>query len=357
MFRFYLILLCSLLWFHLSAQNGPCGNGIGTILFSEDFDGEANQATTGIDASGTSWSVVCPACSPGQSTGDHLWVENGGLEGQDTNGPATFTVSGIDLTDCAVVSFTFDYTSIGYMGSGNLECVAECQFGPGCSGNTDDVISNTACNNCWDFLYGELDFGSSQQTQVLLGDDCNVPDNGSAANTVCASTDSNGDPIPPADLASTDINIVMAMWAGAENMTIDNVVLICYTAAEVAACADATVSSACPAPMCDAAIAAATPSIVVDSESTCLIAGGTPDGGMISAATCPAGSTIEYAVDGGAFTTILPEYDQSIAQSIVARCVCDIDDTMIGTGTAVVTNPATCPPLCEPNAGTINNNK
>lgn len=116
--------------------------------------------------------------------------------------------------------------------------------------------------------------------------------------------------------------------------------------------------------ICDAAIATSTPAVTVDSESTCAMAGGTLMGGAISAATCPAGSTVEYSTDGTNWSTTLPTYDQESPITVTARCVCDIDPSVIGTGTAVTTVPGICPPPAEvcnacdcaaaPNSYTIN---
>jgi len=250
-----LALFVSLIFTSTITYAQPCGPGVGTVLFNEDFEGEADGATSGTDASGVAWTATCPGCA----ASDFFEVDNNsgnamgcngsnGLRGNDTNGPGTFTAAGIDLTGCEVVYFNFDYCASGYTGTGNLECVTECS---GCSGVPSEGVSNGGCNNCWDFLYGELNWGSGSAQQILLGDDCNAPPSGTTGSAICGSTDMDGNPIPPADLTSVDINIVMAMWAGSENMVIDNVMLICYTAAEVAACADPAVADACPPPACD----------------------------------------------------------------------------------------------------------
>ncbi len=241
--------------FVTGAYAQPCGPSVGTILFSEDFEDEGDEATSGTDDNGIAWTATCPGCI----TGDFFEVDsnsgnamgcNGtqGLRGNDTNGPGTFNVSGIDISPCEVIYFSFDYCSTGYPGDGNLECFEQCTISGGCSGIPSEGVSDPGCNNCWDFLYGELDWGSGNAQQILLGDDCNVPAFGATGNTLCASNDSNGNPIPPADQMNVDINIVMAMWGTTENMIIDNVVLICYSEADVAGCADADVLDACPPP-------------------------------------------------------------------------------------------------------------
>lgn len=143
---------------------------------------------------------------------------------------------------------------------------------------------------------------------------------------------------------------------------------VCIDAASGCTSPEFTLGTTTPgvcAALCDPAIAAATPMVTIDSESTCAMAGGTLMGGAISAATCPTGSTVEYSTDGGgSWSATLPTYDQNNSISVMARCVCDADMTMIGTGMAVTTTPGTCPPPAEvcnacdctaaPNSYTIN---
>ncbi len=321
----------------------------GSIIFDEDFELEADAATSGSDVSGIPWTLACPGCV----AGDFFEVDNNsgnamgcngtqGLRGNDTNGPATFTVSNVDLTGCAVISFSFDYCSSGYTGSGNLECVEECS---GCTGVPADVVSNGSCNNCWDFLYGELDFGGgTTSTQVLLGDDCTVPPSGSSSSSICGTMLPNGTAIDATMLESVNINIVMAMWATAENMVIDNVVLICYSAAEVAACTDPTVADACPA-MCPdfTSITEADLSISV-VDNTC--AGGIGSIEAPSPNPCPAESVLVYSIDTGtSWSATIPTYDATIQQTIMAACQCDLDMTMFSAMSSEMTNPVVC---CDP---------
>jgi len=236
----------------LHSQDGPCGMGVGTIIFDEDFEDEADGDVSGTDANGVTWTATCTNCAAGDifevdTANGNAQGCNGtnGLRGNDTNGPAVFSVSNLDVSSCDVIYFDFSYCATGYMGSGNLECFDECS---GCSGIPAEGVSNGGCNNCWDFLYGEIDWGSGSSQVVLLGDDCNVPASGTTGSPVCSSTDINGNVIPTSDLTSVDLNIVMAMWAGVENMKIDNIVMICYSDTDVAACSDPSISSACASP-------------------------------------------------------------------------------------------------------------
>ncbi len=72
-------------------------------------------------------------------------------------------------------------------------------------------------------------------------------------------------------------------------------------------------------------------------------------GGSITAPTgtpCPAGSTLQYNVNNSGWTSTLPVYAQTgPTQSIVTRCACDSDGTMVSAeSTAVTTAPGVCSP-------------
>ncbi|MEL6143683.1 MAG: hypothetical protein AAFU67_18940, partial [Bacteroidota bacterium] len=102
-----------------------------TVIFSEDFTAEFNGNTTGVSTEGIAWNAACPDCI---DAGDFFETQTGQLRGNDTNGPAFFTANGIDATGCLVLTFQFDYNSVGYLGGGNLECASECIIGsPPCT--------------------------------------------------------------------------------------------------------------------------------------------------------------------------------------------------------------------------------
>ncbi|MBL7783707.1 MAG: hypothetical protein JNM22_20900, partial [Saprospiraceae bacterium] len=104
---------------------------------------------------------------------------------------------------------------------------------------------------------------------------------------------------------------------------------------------DLTLTCACP-------VFSGAPANVSITNSTCA-AGCTVSGGVITAPTgspCPVGSTLEYSVNGGAFSSTLPVYAQTgPAQSITTRCSCDVSPAAVSaTSTAVVTAPGVCTP-------------
>ena len=86
------------------------------------------------------------------------------------------------------------------------------------------------------------------------------------------------------------------------------------------------------------------PQVVVVSESTCFIFGGTPTGGVLEVPTtdCPAGSTLKYSLDEDTYSTSLPQYDQDSSIMVFTRCDCDEGADMSPTS-VVSTMPGMCP--------------
>jgi len=84
--------------------------------------------------------------------------------------------------------------------------------------------------------------------------------------------------------------------------------------------------------------------------------GCTLTGGNISASTdtsCPLGSTLQYRVNSGSWTTTLPIYNQTgPAQTIRTRCVCEEDNNITSPESAGVT---TLPGVCASPTASITN--
>ncbi|MBK9582524.1 MAG: hypothetical protein IPO48_11650 [Saprospiraceae bacterium] len=103
----------------------------------------------------------------------------------------------------------------------------------------------------------------------------------------------------------------------------------------------------------------AAPANVSVTNSTC-DATCTVSGGLISAPSgtpCPLGSTLQYSVNGGTWSTTLPVYAQTgPVQSIETRCLCDLDGTTASpVSTAVITAPGTCTLPTQPTITIVNN--
>ena len=99
-----------------------------------------------------------------------------------------------------------------------------------------------------------------------------------------------------------------------------------------------TMPGACTCPTITAA-----PPVVITSESEC-VATCTLGNGVLAvpATSCVTGSSLEYSVGGGAWSTTLPTYNQMTSEAINTRCVCNIDNSMVGPTTTVNTTPGTC---------------
>ncbi|MBI3133464.1 MAG: gliding motility-associated C-terminal domain-containing protein [Bacteroidetes bacterium] len=109
---FYALVLGSVLCFsagsRLSAQ----------VIFSESFD-EVNGSVSGTDnTGGVMWNSTCPTCL----AGDHYEVQSGVLEGQDTNGPATWETGSIDISSCTYIEIGFSISSQGTMEACGTGC-------------------------------------------------------------------------------------------------------------------------------------------------------------------------------------------------------------------------------------------
>ncbi len=86
------------------------------------------------------------------------------------------------------------------------------------------------------------------------------------------------------------------------------------------------------------------------SESVCEADGVTLSGGVIdySGTTCPAGTTLEYSIDGGTnWLTTVVMYDQTTTVTVTVRCLCN-EDGVTATPTAEAT---TVPGVCTPPSG------
>ena len=81
-------------------------------------------------------------------------------------------------------------------------------------------------------------------------------------------------------------------------------------------------------------------------ESSCTVLGGEPTGGEVlalSPSPCPLGSTIYYSENFNTFTTEVPDYSQRNPVTILARCQCDEDSSVVGPVGFTITDPGECP--------------
>jgi|GEM_PF-1116462 len=110
-----------------------------------------------------------------------------------------------------------------------------------------------------------------------------------------------------------------------------------------------TCSMNCP----DLSVLAAGTLDIVVTESMCEADGVTLSGGVTSApaTACPAGSELEFSLDGFATagSPTLPAYNQTTAITVSSRCVCESDPTIVSEVSIVTTMPGVCapPPSCS----------
>jgi hypothetical protein len=187
------------------------------VIFNEPFD-EANGSMTGTDnVGGVNWTSTCTACL----AGDHYQVEAGVLEGQDTNGPATWETGAIDISSCSFIEIGFSIASQGTM-----------------------EACGTGCNSVdWVQLEYNID-GTGWQT----------PSNSSFCAGACADLNvvQSDDVVGGTTLYTTgcimggnsiQLRISVQAWAGDEFWRIDNVTLSCSTGPSANAGSDISICS------------------------------------------------------------------------------------------------------------------
>lgn len=184
--------------------------GQSQLLFQETFD-EGNDAVNGVGdlGNGVTWTSTCPDCLPsGNPAGanDFFKIVNGKLSGQDTNGPAFFETSDIDISSC----------------SGNLEISLNIEE----SGPMEDC--GTGCNSAdWVQLEYSYDGGNNwfEPSNAFF---CAGP---CADNNVIVSGDQTGvvnyntGCIPGGQ--TLRIRITIQCWAADEMWMIDDIEVNC----------------------------------------------------------------------------------------------------------------------------------
>src|SRR5690606_13674956 len=94
-------------------------NSFSQVIFSETF-GEGEDLTSGTDdIGGISWSTACPTCL---DAGDYFKIQSGKLDGQDTNGPVTYTSAAIDISSCDFIEIEFDLSEEGTLEACGTGC-------------------------------------------------------------------------------------------------------------------------------------------------------------------------------------------------------------------------------------------
>ena len=185
------------------------------VIFSETFD-EGNGSVNGNDnTGGVSWTSTCPSCL----SGDHYEVQSGQLEGQDTNGPATWETGAIDISSCPFIEISFNISSLGTMEACGTGCnsVDWVQLEYNIDGSGWQTPSNSS-----------FCAGACADLNVVQSDD--VIGGTILYNTGCIPSGS-----------SIQLRISVQAWAGDEFWQIDNVTLSCATGPSVNAGSDISI--------------------------------------------------------------------------------------------------------------------
>ncbi|MBK9191155.1 MAG: hypothetical protein IPM77_06365 [Crocinitomicaceae bacterium] len=162
-----------------------------------------------------SWTSTCPSCL----SGDHYEVQSGQLEGQDTNGPATWETGAIDISSCPFIEISFNISSLGTMEACGTGCnsVDWVQLEYNIDGSGWQTPSNSS-----------FCAGACADINVVQSDD--VIGGTILYNTGCIPSGS-----------SIQLRISVQAWAGDEFWQIDNVTLSCATGPSVNAGSDISI--------------------------------------------------------------------------------------------------------------------
>lgn len=201
---FLLFILISIVSF------GPTSSLKGQVnIFTESFD-EINGATSGTSAEGVNWSSTCIGCS------GIFAVNNGVFENNNTDNVGEWSTSPIDISSCVRLEITFDYAGDSFAGSGadNLESNTECSACPGDVNNP----SSPDCQFCWDFMDFNIEIDGIFEPIGIIGT-VNTPTSTTLMyeNEDCSGLGDNA-----------VLHVASQTWAADENMTFDNVSMICY---------------------------------------------------------------------------------------------------------------------------------
>lgn len=183
-------------------------NSYSQLIFNETF-GEAEGATSGSDdLGGVTWSALCPACI---DAGDYFKIQSGKLVAQDSNGPATWTSSIIDISDCDFIDIEFDLWE-----EGTLEAC-----GTGCN-SVDYVQFEYNIDGAGWMSPADAYFCSGECADVLVIQSDDIPSGYRHYSTGCISGGSE-----------IQIRITVQVWAASERWIVDNVQLSCAIGPEL----------------------------------------------------------------------------------------------------------------------------
>ena len=187
------------------------------LIFSEDFDAEPEEATTGSgDVAGVAWEATCPDCL---DDGDYFKVQGNQLVGQDTNGHASWESEDIDISSCDFIQIEFDLFEEGTMEA----CETGCN-------SVDYVMLEYNIDGTGWVAPEDASFcgGECADVFVIQSDDIAGGYMHYATNCIEAGTD-------------LQVRITVQAWASSERWIIDNVEVSCTDGPEIDAGEDLTI--------------------------------------------------------------------------------------------------------------------
>ena len=124
------------------------------------------------------------------------------------------------LTGCTSISFSMEYSSDDWLGSGsnNLESVDECNFGDPCNGDPFNPMQGD-CDGCWDFLLFELDVDGVLELGELIGTTLLITNETYTWDSGC---------LDPNETVDITLDATSQTWANDENIDLTNITIICY---------------------------------------------------------------------------------------------------------------------------------
>lgn len=211
-------------------------------VFFEDFEGEADGATTGT-ASGVAWTATCPHCGPSGDMNEVNTVSgNNWLQNTDSNGPAYWETDPIDISSCASgVTISIDIAEVGTMEA--VSCGGACNAGDGIKlevsydggaswvGYSDAVngftgtcvvmqgCGTTDCTGGCNTTNYPVPWGAAQ---TMEGPFIGTDDFGSNTFSDCISVGVS---------STVKVRVTTVCWSGSETIRFDNVTLSCSNCA------------------------------------------------------------------------------------------------------------------------------
>ncbi len=136
----------------------------------------------------------------------------------NTDGP-TFYNETQSITGCTSIDVSFEFSSsLGWIGSGNMESFDECDFGDPCMGDPNDPLQGD-CDECWDYLWFEFYVNGNLEIADFIGTTNLITSETYSYNTGC---------IDPSDQTDFELDGLAQTWASAETVSLENIIIICY---------------------------------------------------------------------------------------------------------------------------------